>query len=470
MRILNTAALLAVCAAAATAQVQSPLEASLQRGGSEPLFFVDQPAYVAVFEVIPGQGVQQVFPRSGFQASKPVEPGSYLLSRPFRSQIGYDGWSSSMPYARPMYMLDNRGRIVSYYYATGWTGYDAGWGGAGRGPTRTLLLVASRKPLRLVSSPDAARQWLQHVVGFRAISSTVVAPQSMLTDIVDAVMPLGTSVDDIVVDVLEVEDYYSVGSSRWLGQSITFACPGGSFYAVPAEFFFASGMFHCPVRPNVDAPPALPAGPLPVDTTTTEKLQLPARKVPPRYEVEEGAALLRGGVRTSTPVMPPTQVEEGYRPYRRGGGAGGDAADEGFRAYGRGVGTTEATRATITMGAPIAPEGVQSARLIPTTGAWVPPVPGAAPSDFGYGSGRYTPTGSAGGYAGSSDRTTVNRSGWTPSASETRATTSSGATSTGASSGSQSATPSQAAAERSAASRAEVNAARAAATKPTPDP
>lgn len=463
MRFLSVTATLAVAAASAAAQLQPPLEATLRRGAFEALFYVDQPAYVAVFEVIPGQGVQQIFPRSATQASKPVEPGEYLLSRPFRSQIDHYGWNAYRPYAHPMYMLDNRGRIISYYYATGWSGYEAGWGAAGLEPTRTLLLVASRAPLRLVSSPDAARQWLQHVVGFRAISSSVVAPQSMLTDIVDAVIPTGTSVDDIVVDVLEVHDF-DRGSSRWMAQSITFACPGG-FYTIPAQFFFASGMFYCPIsQPYADSPPPT-TGPVPVDTVTRESLQKPARKVPPKYDVEEGAVQLRGGIRTTTPVMTPTPAEEGYRPYRRGDGT----AEEDFRPYGRGVGTTEATRATLTLGRPIIPEGVQPARLLPSTGAWVPPISGAAPSDYGYGAGRFTPSGSSGGYGTTAGGSTT-RMGETPSRSPASGASTSSAPPTSTTSSAPSQTASQAQAERSAASRAEVSATRAAGGKPNPDP
>lgn len=468
MRFLKSVALLAVCAASAAAQGQPPLDATLRRGSFEPLFFVDQPAYVAVFEVIPGRGVQQIFPRSAHQASGPVEPGEYLLSRPFRSQLDYQGWSAVREYARPMYMLDSRGRVISYYYATGWSGTEAGWGAVGVGPTRTLLLVASRAPLRLVSSPDAARQWLQHVVGFRAVSSAVMAPQSMLTDIVAAVIPTRTNMDDVVVDVLEVQDDLNYSSNRWMGRSVTFACPSG-YYSVSAQFFFASGMFHCPMaRPAADSPPT-PMGPVPVDTSTSELLQQKARRVPPRYMVEEDAVQLRGGVRTTTPVTSPTPVEEGYRPYRRSGGT----AEEGFRPFGRGIGTTEATRSTITLGAPIIPEGVQSARLIPSTAAWVPPIPGAAPTDYGYGAARFTPSGSAGGYNGSSAGTTSNRAGGTSSSSEPRSTTASSASGTASSRPPSSPSPSQAQAERSAASRAEVSAARAAGTagtKPNPDP
>ena len=291
-----------------------------------------------------------------------------------------------------------------------------------------------------------------------------MAPQSMLTDIVDAVIPTGTSMDDIVVDVLEVDDNYNFGSNRWMGQSITFACPGG-LYRIEAQFFFASGIFHCPItQPYADAP-ATPVGPAPIDTVKREQLDPRARKAPPKYEVEEGAVQLRGGIRTTTPVMPPAQGEEGYRPYRRGGGT----AEEGVRPYGRGIGTTEATRATLTLGTPINPDGVQPARLIPTTGAWVPPVPGASPSDYGYGTGRFTPSGSPGGY-GSNPGGSTNRSGETPSRATASTSSSSSASASSAPSSLPSQSKSEAQAERSAASRAEVSAARAAGTKPNPDP
>lgn len=355
MRILNTAALLAVLAASATAQVQPPLEASLRRGASEPLFSVNQAAYVAVYEVIPGAGVQQVFPRSASQASQPVEPGEYMVSRPFRSQLGISGGSAATPDARPMYMLDGRGRII---------------------------------------------------------------------------------------------------------------CPRG-YYTVPAQFFFETGMFSCQAAHSLtDQQAPVPVGPPPTDTVTTEKVQLPARKVPPRFEVEEGAVQLRGGVRTTTPVLSqPQQVEEAYRPYRRGGGE----VDEGFRAFGRGSGTTEATRATIIVGAPIVPEGTQAARLIPSTGAWVPPIPGASSNEYGYGSGRFFPSGSAG-YGGTWSGTTAKGSGGGSSSTDARTGSASSPSAVASPSPPSSQSASQAQAERSAASRAEVSAARAAATKPTPDP
>ena len=100
-------------------------------------------------------------------------------------QYGYYGWNGAMPYAQPMYMVDGYGRIASYYYTTGWTGTQM------TSPLRTLLLVASRRPLRRVTSPEAAQHWLQQTVGFQAISHSLYAPQSMLTDIVDAILPDG---------------------------------------------------------------------------------------------------------------------------------------------------------------------------------------------------------------------------------------------------------------------------------------
>lgn len=296
MQRLSIAALCAAVSTGALAQESAPLEATLHRGVNEPSFYVDQPAFVAVFEVIPGQGVQQLFPRSSSQAAKPVEPGSYLLSRPFRSPYGAYGWNSARPYARPMWMVDGRGRIVSYYYTTAWTG--GGWGAPSFDRTRTLLLVASRTPLRMVGSPDAAQHWLQQTIGFQAISASVVAPHAMLTNIVDAIVPVGTNVDDVVVDVLDVNDT-DILYNRYAGQSISFYCPSVGSVTVPTLYFFESGMFFCPVGPHVNDTPVTPTTPgAPADTVTREDLNPRARKPQPEQQGDERAVPFRRGVIT----------------------------------------------------------------------------------------------------------------------------------------------------------------------------
>lgn len=452
MRVLRLAALLAACTVGAAAQVARPLEASLRHGTSEPSFFVDQPAYVAVFEVIPGQGVQQLFPRTTSQAAKPVEPGEYLLSRPFRSQYRYYGWNYAMPYARPMWMVDNQGRIISYYYTTGWTGTEAGWGASSLAPTRTLLLVASRRPLRQVGSPDAAQHWLQQALGFRAISSTVIAPDAFLTDIVDAIMPLGSTVDDIVVDVLEVTDHYNA-YNRYAGQSIAFYCPTG-MYNIPADYFFATGMFYCPIRHYYDSPGSTPTGtPGGGDTVTTEKLQLPARKVPSKSIVEEQAVPLRRGV-VATPVNPSMLPEEGYRPYRPSGGE----SEEGFKSFARGVRTTGVgPQGTIAVGVPVDPTGLQRGNVTPASEAFVPWIVRSVPTE-----------GVSGARRANSGGWTTGTAGGTGSPQYGNNASSTGSAAASASSPAAASAASQAQAERSAASREAVSAARPAST--TKDP
>jgi hypothetical protein len=448
MRVLRLAILMAVSAAGAIAQVAQPLDASLRRGVSEPSFFVGQPAFVAVFEVIPGQGVQQIFPRSTSQASTPVEPGEYLLSRPFRSQYRYAGWNyNAMPYARPMWMVDNRGRIISYYYTTGWSGTEAGWGAATIAPTRTLLLVASRRPLRRVASADAASHWLQQVVGFRAISSTIITPSAMLDDIVEAVLPVGSAEDDVMVDVLELTDS-DPAYSRYAGQSISFYCPTGT-YNIPAEYFFASGVFYCPIRqPYADTPPTTPSTPVDTAKGTVEQLA-PARKVPPKYQVDEEAVPYRRGV-IATPTTV-TQPVEGYQPYRRGGGT----TEEGFKPYGRGVGTTDvAPRGTILVGVPVDPTGLARGGVTPNAEAWVPRGVRNVPAENGggrYGNDRsYTPS------------SQTRSEGYRP------ATTAIGTTTTTTSTSASPSTSSADQAARSAASREAVGAARPASTTTVP--
>jgi len=455
MRMLKAAVLVALSAAGATAQVQQPLEASLRRGAGEAVFYVSEPAYVAVFEVIPGQGVQQVFPRSTFQSQRPVEPGEYLLSRPFRSSYSYYGWNNSMPYARPVYMLDGGGRIASYYYTTAWT--DARM----ISPVRTYLLVASRKPFRRVSGPEAAQHWLQQVVGFSAISNTVYAPASMLDDIVDAILPLGTTVDDVVVDELQLDDSW-FDDRRWAGRSISFQCPGG-MYSVPAEFFFGSGMFWCPAVPPRQTTPAT-AGPqptpVPPDSGTWELLKRPGRKVPPKTDVEpENVRSFRRGVIT-TSASPGAEVDEGYRSLRRGvvttPAATGAPEPEGFRAYRRSIASPVApSSATISVGVTSVPaiEGYTRHGVNPATGAWVPPTPSLSPNDYGYGAGRFSPAGSGSGNGASRPSGGYNGNAGT-------ATYATPASTAPVASPAPAPTASQAQAERSAASRTEVQAAR----------
>jgi hypothetical protein len=358
MRIVKIAVLVVSCAASAAAQATQPLEASLRRGFDEPLFRINQPAYVAVFEVLPGQGVQQIFPRSGFQAQQIVEPGEYLLSRPFGSERGYQGWSRSRPYASPMYVIDLNGRVRSYYYATAWSGP------AGLRPGRTILLVASRTPLRRVTSPQSADFWLQQVVGFRAISNTISAPEALLTDIVDAILPPGVNVDDVVVDVLEINtpDIHDVNS--YVGRTISFSCMNG-MYSVPADFFFDVGVFSCPDF-----------------RSSNQRAQTPASS---QVIVDAGGTIAKP---TEPPFIPGDP--DGYKvPGRRrpaptertGLDQGGTNAIDGLG------------RSTITVGgvAPITYDGNTRGGVNPATGAWVPPTPSVSPGDYGWGAGRFSP-------------------------------------------------------------------------------
>lgn len=465
MRVLRMAALVAAFAATAAAQVQKPLEASLRRGAIEALFAVDQPAYVAVFEAIPGQGIQQLFPRSSYQAERAVDPGEYLLSRPFRSQYSSYGWYTAMPYARPVYMLDATGRIEGYYYTTGWSGPYGSRGRMDVAPTRTLLMVASRLPLRLVESPDAARHWLQQVVGFRALSFSVTPPQALLDDIVAAILPAGAGIDDVVVDVLELTEA-DYGWQRMASQSVTFRCPGGGVYQMRAEFFFGSGDFWCPtprVALSEGSTPLTPSQPS-VDTSHIEGVRS-ARRVPSKTDVANDPELVPRGARprpatptSDAPVMP---VED-YHLYTRRRHDGG--RDDGVRAYGRGVGTIEApSHATFTVGLPPLVEGVRSRGVVVVTGAYVPPVPGGSAGEGGYRSGRPTdgPYRSSGGAQSSGG---YNAGG--TMATSTNATASSAASGSSAANATSTSTPAQAAqSARSSAHSAEVKAA-----KPNPNP
>jgi hypothetical protein len=457
MRILKAAVLLAASAACAAAQGQRPLEATLRRGAMEALFSVDEPAYVAVFEAIPGQGIQQIFPRSTMQASRPVEPGEYLLSRPLHAYTNY-GWEFARPYARPVWMLDAGGRIAGYYYTTGWNG-PYGARSLAYAPTRTLLMVASRFPLRLVGGPDAAQHWLQRVVGFRELTFSVAPTQSTFDDIVAAVLPTGAGVDDVVVDVLDLIDQDDVWH-HFNAQSITFRCPGGSLYSMNAQFFFESGDFWCPLpRIAVNSAPVTPV-PLPVEGPPVEGIK-GFRRVPTKTDVapDEGVRALPRGVRNS-PVTPSAQspVEEGVRMYngRRAGGSG----DDGPRVYRRGAGAELPAHSSVLIGETPHVEGVRTRGVGTVNSAYVPP---GAPSAFEGYRGRVVPDGRSGGntpYVGGMS------AGFSTSASSgsSAGTASAGSSSANASAAASASAAQAAQAARSAESRATIDAARPAAT------
>lgn len=380
MRIMKVAAMLALMAPALPAQVQQPLEASLRRGAFEALFYVNQPAYVAVFEVLPGAGVQQLYPRTSQQATVATSAGEYLLSRPFRSGYShYASWNANVPYARPVYMVDAAGRVVSYYYTTAYRDIQLA-------PSRTLLLVASKHPLRRVTSPEAADFWMQQVVGFRAVSSTLFANESMLRDIADAVTPLGVDPDDVVIDVIDIMD----DQPRFVSQNVQFICADG-VHTVSAEFFFSSGTYFCPqqVRKTAAQVPV----PVPGDSTIVneEDLKKPGRKVPPVYIAEEAMATARKVGTVSNATIP---SDEGFALHRRGVSPTGNvlANDDGMQGSRR-VHSVPVTggQATISTNVPMATEGF-TARSVGRVGAWVPPSAGLPAEATGYGAGRYTST------------------------------------------------------------------------------
>ena len=466
MRILKAVVLLAALATGAAAQAQRPLEASLRRGAFEAVFSVNEPAYVAVFEAIPGRGIQQIFPRSSMLASRPVEPGEYLLSRPLRSHFN-DGWEFGRPYARPVWMLDATGRIAGYYYTTGWAG-PYGARSLSYAPTRTLLMVASRFPLRLVDGPDAAQHWLQRVVGFRELTFSVAPTQSTFDDIVGAILPTGAGVDDVVVDVLDLvqpDDAWQ----RMAAQSITFSCPGGGVYSMSAQFFFESGDFWCPLPRIVDNATAAIAASPPVDAPPVEGIK-PFRRVPTKTDVapiEEGVRALSRGVRNA-PGTPSVQspVEEGARMYRgrRAGGGG----DDGSRAFGRG-GVDLPAHSSVLIGEMPHVEGVRTHGVGTVNGAYVPP--GTPSANEGYRV-RVVPEGRDGGntpYVGgmSAGFSTSSSSGAAAGASSAGVSNANASPAASAAT-SAAANASAAQAARSAESRATIDAARPSATGSVP--
>ena len=235
MHLMKAACLMCVLSAATPAQDTSPLNAMLTLGVGEPAFHLNQPAYVAVFEFLPGRGVRQVLPVTRAQAAERMEPGQHLLSR------YYTGGMSQGVTAIPIQVTKANGQTQTMFYASRKSREQD------VAPTRTLVIVASRHPLRRVASREEDA-WLRQVTNFRSGENTVFASEAMVDAVVGAVMPAGFGEDDQSADVLEF-DTRTVGNTNHLaGQALLLACPSGSV-SISAQEFSEIGSFRCPGWP-----------------------------------------------------------------------------------------------------------------------------------------------------------------------------------------------------------------------------
>jgi hypothetical protein len=154
-----------------------PLAARIDQTGSSLGVRLNRPAYVALFEILPGQGVGLYYPAFGAERS-------YFAS----------GFT----------MLPTHGaRRFDSYYSSRQSRYN-------RGEPRFYLLVASRQPLRSINRFQRSDAAMHSVLGLTAYNTTNY--RRVMEDLVDAVVP-PQSDDDWTTDVLAVwprnDSYYA---------------------------------------------------------------------------------------------------------------------------------------------------------------------------------------------------------------------------------------------------------------------
>lgn len=163
---------------AAQASDSLALSVSLFRvAGDEPGFELNRAAYVAIFEVRPGEGVAQLFPDNTEMSRTSLPKGrSYLQG----SRAQYNRQISRAQYN---------------YAPQGSSGIDVL-----RTP-RTILIVASDRPLR-VAGPASTAATLRRVERLRSLRTGRVTMEDLMA-IIEAVRPEAAGAE-LVTDVLEL--------------------------------------------------------------------------------------------------------------------------------------------------------------------------------------------------------------------------------------------------------------------------
>lgn len=163
---------------------------------------LNRPAYVAVFEILPGQGVGLLYPR-------------------------YDGENAYLP-AGYSYLDVTQGRLSYEWYSASLRGRYA------RNTPRFYFLVASKRPLRVSRFQRGGDGALRSVLGLSAYST--IDYRTVMNDLVNAIVP-NQPVSDWTTDVYsdwptQGYDYYY---SNYPDTYVRVYCDNNSYVVVPWE-------------------------------------------------------------------------------------------------------------------------------------------------------------------------------------------------------------------------------------------
>ncbi|HEU4455336.1 MAG TPA: hypothetical protein VFR81_19885 [Longimicrobium sp.] len=218
----------------------TPLFARLEESGSGLGIRLNRPAHVAVFEIVPGQGVGLVYPGYSREAAYFPSGFSYVQGRSSRS---YDWYNASYNHR----------------------GYNS------RNQPRFYFLVASREPLRTRGFHSGGS--LRSVLGMSSYST--VNYRTVMHELVQAVVPYQHD-DDWTTDVLAV--WPDRRYDRYWGDRERYTqvrCRNGTVVLAPWELSrYACGGGR---RGNDGAPPLRPDHP---GRDSTKSVEKPTRRRP----------------------------------------------------------------------------------------------------------------------------------------------------------------------------------------------
>ena len=232
-------------------------------------FSLKTPAFVAVFELIPGRGITQIYPANSGQARQPVAAGttwipSYQVAFYRRASAWNASWSAT---------------------SAAWSSSNTMWDR--ESPFRTYMLIASDKPLH-VGSPMVTSSALRRVERWQPLSMNGIGPATF-DALIEAVRPTNPGAI-IETDALEaVYHQPSVGSfSQFADEDgIDLVCFDGYnnfILTVPRSAIF-SGLARCSNVNMFGAAPPLnrmgPQRPRPDSTVCRDSARVhPAPAVP----------------------------------------------------------------------------------------------------------------------------------------------------------------------------------------------
>lgn len=179
----------------------APLDARLYGGGRQLRVDVNQPAYVAIFEMAPGRGVGLVYPQGTFEDNRLITRSEWVST--FTRSAGGNRWFSSAG--------------MSFYQDFA-------------GPARFYLLIASKRPLNTAQFLHKPLT-LRHALGIHA---STTSEMEVLDALVSHVVPSQPD-EDWTTDVLAVwpDANYGGGYQRSV---VRVLCPDGTVVLVPREF------------------------------------------------------------------------------------------------------------------------------------------------------------------------------------------------------------------------------------------